>query len=502
MVRAAWQATSRRTARRRWRGLHLALTLALASASTAAAAELVLQPCELEGSAGAGRVAAQCGRLEVAENPEQPGGRRIELFVARIPALAAEPRADALTLVNGGPGASSAALYVDLEGAFAGIRRERDIVVVDQRGTGRSAPLNCPDLEPEAAYAQDLEVTRKATRACLESIAGDPRFYTTSLAVDDLEAVRKALGYRAWNLYGVSYGTRVAQLYLRRYPDAVRTLILDGVVPPGLALGPEVAQNAQATLNALLRRCAEADYCADAFPDLAGQLRELSRALKRTPVPLELRHPLTGRLQPLTLGYGHLAMTLRMLSYAPETASLIPVMIREAAVRENYLPIAAEALRLEHQLGRAMSLGMHNSVVCTEDVPFYQDLDALWPILEATYLGADQVRALQAICRIWPQGVLDPELRSPLRSDKPVLLLSGEHDPITPPEYAERAAAGLGHSRHLVAPGQGHGVVARGCMPWIVADFVDTAEVDQLDAGCLERLQGDPFFVDLLGPPP
>lgn len=461
----------------------------------------MLKPCELQDSAGRGRVPAECGRLRVPENPDDPRGRRIELFVARVPALRPDPAADAVTLVNGGPGGSSVSLYVELEAAFADLRRNRDIVLVDQRGTGRSAPLDCPSLE-EATYEFDLDAIRHDTRACLETLERDPRLYTTSLAVTDLETVRRALGYRQWNLYGVSYGTRVVQHYLARFPDAVRTMVIDGVVPRDLTLGPDVALRAQQTLDAVLERCAQSASCAAAFPDLRRRLETLSEDLKGQPVAIRIPDPTTGRITSVTLHYAQLAMSLRMLSYAPETAALIPLIIHEAAVRANFLPLAAQALRIEQGLTASISFGMHNSVVCTEDVPFYHDVDALWPALEGTYLGANQVRALQAICEIWPAGVLHPSLRQSARATRPVLLLSGEFDPITPPAYAQRAAADYPNSLHLVARGQGHGVVARGCIPALVADFIDTATIESLETSCLDRLQADAFFVDLLGPPP
>lgn len=459
------------------------------------------EPCELRGSGGQGRVAAECGYFHVPEDPDEPDGRTIELFVTRIPALTPEPAADAVTLINGGPGGSSVSMYVDLQAAFSALRRERDIVVMDQRGTGRSAPLDCPSLE-EATYELELEVVRAATRACLESLDHDPRRYTTSLAVADLEALRRAMGYRRWNLYGVSYGTRVAQHYLQRYPDAVRTMIIDGVVPQALALGPDIALNAQRALDTTMSRCAAEDYCARAFPDLKGQLHALAERLRRDPVALEVPHPVTGRTESLELHYGQLAMSLRLMSYAPETTALIPLVVREAAEQENYLPLAAQALRIETTMMESISFGMHNSVVCTEDVPFYRGLEALQPKLEATYLGADQVRALQAICEIWPRGNLHPDLRQAVESNRPVLLLSGELDPITPPAYGEQAAAGYPNSRHLVARGQGHGVAPRGCVPALINDFVTAGSLEAVDASCMERFQADPFFVNLLGPPP
>jgi pimeloyl-ACP methyl ester carboxylesterase len=474
------------------------------AAGAGASTSIDFQPCELRGSGGLGRVAAECGHLSVAEDPARPDGTRLDLFVARIPALAANPAADALTIINGGPGASSISLYVDAQPAFAGIQRDRDIVVVDQRGTGRSAPLECPALE-QATQDFDVAVIGQATTACLDHLRSqgrDPRFYTTSVAVGDLEAVRVALGYPAWNLYGVSYGTRVVQHYLKRFPQAVRAAILDGVAPPDQPLGPDIAWNAQQTLDAILARCAEADYCAGAFPELGAGLERLGRQLRDAPRELEIPHPITGRLQPFTLRYGHLALTLRLLSYAPETASLIPLVVAEAASGGNFLPIASQALRIERDLGEAISFGMHNSIVCTEDAPLYGDLDALLPTLQETYLGDDQVRALVTICSAWPRGPLDPDLHDLVDSPRPVLLLSGEFDPVTPPHYADRAAARLVNSRHLVAPGQGHGVVMRGCMPTIVGDFVAAADLTSLDTDCVALMKPDRFFVDLLGPPP
>ncbi len=487
--------------------LWLHLTAAAAAPTAAAPAggagvtAPAFEPCEIRGSSGQSAVPAECGRLSVPENPDDPAGRRIELFVTRLRALAAQPAADAVTIVNGGPGASSVSLYADLAGAFAGLRRQRDIVVMDQRGTGRSAPLDCPTLE-QATYQFNADAIAAATRGCLDHLDRDPRFYTTSVAVGDLESLRRALGYHAWDLYGVSYGTRVVQHYLQRFPGAVRTLIIDGVVPPGLALGPDIALNAQRALDAILARCAADAGCDKAFPHIEQRFHSLSQRLENEPVSLEVDDPLTGRKQPMELHYGELAMSLRLLSYATETAALIPLVIQEAAARQNYQPLAAQAMLIERSLVESISFGMHNSVVCTEDAPFYGDLGPLWPKLEDTYLGADQVRALQTICGIWPRGVLDPSLRAPAPSDRPVLLLSGELDPITPPAYAERAARLYPNSRSLVAPGQGHGVVARGCVPRVIGDFVEAGKLDGLDASCMERLGSDAFFVSLLGPPP
>lgn len=480
--------------------MRLTSVVLLSALCSSVAAQLPFSPCELTGSADHMRARAQCASFFVPEDPGNPTGARIELFVAKIGSLSPNPRGDAVTIINGGPGASSVALYVDLARALTGLLPERDIIVLDQRGTGRSNALTCPELEAASQqYAEDAIV--QATDACLAQLGGDPRFYSTSQAVIDLEALRAELGYDQLNIYGVSYGTRVALHYLRRYPSRVRSLVIDGVVPPDLALGINVATNAQTTLDAVLARCAEQEVCRAAFADPAAQLQALRRDLGERPVAVQLPHPLTGAPTTVDFSYAHLATNLRLLSYASETAALIPLLIDETA-GGNHTPAAAMALKYIDQLSTSLSFGMHNSVVCTEDIPFI-DVPAIdWGALDATYLGADQVRALITICNRWPRAAIDEDFKQPVRAAVPTLVLSGEHDPITPPEYGAAVAAGLPNSLHIVAPGQGHGVIARGCIPRLVTDFVSDPNVATVDDSCAERMSRTPFFLDLLGPAP
>ena len=478
-----------------------ALLSAMLSAICANAhADLQFAPCELTGSADHMRARADCATFSVAEDPAKPDGARIDLRVAKIKSLSPTPQRDAVTIINGGPGASSIALYVDLARALTGLLPERDIIVLDQRGTGSSNPLTCPDLE-RATQQFSKEAITMATDACLAQLAGNPRFYSTSQAVADLDALRAELGYEQLNIYGVSYGTRVALHYLRRYPQRVRSLVIDGVVPPELALGINVAINAQTTLNAVLARCSQREPCRNAFKDSAAQLQALRAELGEQSIAVELAHPLTGAATSVQFGYEHLATNLRLLSYAPETAALIPLLIHETAAG-NHTPAAAMALKYIDQLSTSLSFGMHNAVVCTEDIPFIDQATIDWAALRATYLGADQIRALITICERWPAAVIDEDFKTPIRADVPTLVLSGEQDPIPPPQYGTAVAKGLTNSLHVVAPGQGHGVIARGCIPRLVADFVSEPNVDALDASCAQRLTDTPFFLDLLGPAP
>ena len=470
----------------------------LAAAVLDANAQIATADCRLTAAWLPG-VTALCGTLRVPEDPSRPDGVEIELFVARVPSLSAAPREDPLVIVAGGPGQAATDLYPRLRAAFEPIRRERDILLIDQRGTGSSAPLQCPQVSAATVELTDPELLPALMEACLAELDGDPRFYTTSIAVLDLERVRAALDIEQWNLYGVSYGTRVAQHYLRRYPARTRALILDGVVPSESALGPDVAVQAQRVLDGILARCAAEPACAERYPEVALQLDSLLASLAAGPVTVSLADPTSATPRTRALSLAHIVAVVRLLSYTPETAALLPLLI-DAAASGNLAPITAQAELISNELQSALSLPMHNAVVCTEDAPFFP---AQVPSeVEASYLGTALVDALQAVCEIWPGGVLDPDLREPLRSAHPVLLLSGNADPITPPDYAEQVLTGLGSARHIVGPGQGHGLAGVGCVPRLMRDFLGALEPDSLDVGCLQRQLPSPFFLDFNGPAP
>ena len=473
-------------------------TLIWLVAVPSASAQIEMRDCRLS-ERWLPSVSAQCGSLLVAENPDDPDGRKIELFVAVVPALSEAPRDDPLLLISGGPGEAATRLFLTLRGAFEPIRRERDIIIVDQRGTGRSAPLSCPTADAEDLETADLDQLSSLVADCVATLSGDPRFYTTSVAVQDLEAVRRELGVVEWNIYGVSYGTRVAQQYLRRYEQNTRALILDGVVPARLVLGPAIAEVSQRVFDSLVQRCAADALCNENFPDLTGRFISLSERLAEDPLNVHLPDPLTGQEIDIALTARHLQVVVRLMSYIPQTSALLPLVISEAEAG-RYAPLAAQAHMIIGEIEDAISFPMHNSVICTEDVSFYTgDEDAG---LEDTYLGTTIVDALRAVCAEWPAGVIDDDLKEPLSSAKPVLLLSGEVDPITPPEYADEVLETLSNARHLVGPGQGHGQAPVGCVRNIMRRFLDELEPADLPADCLERESFSPFFLDFTGPAP
>ncbi|HEX6997007.1 MAG TPA: alpha/beta fold hydrolase [Gammaproteobacteria bacterium] len=478
------------------------LGLAAASVQPVAAAEgpLHFDACRLAtGSLPA--AFAHCATLTVPEDPRKPEGRTVELFVARVGAQTATPRPDPLVIIAGGPGQSTVDFYLQVRRQFEPVRRDRELVLLDQRGTGRSAgDLTCETPDDLSLAMAGTEALERYVERCLAEIDGNPRFYTTSVAVQDLERVRAALGVEQWNLYGVSYGTRVAQHYLRRFPERTRAVILDGVVPADVALGPDVAPHAQAALERLFARCAEDAACADRFGDVEARFRALAAAVAERPLEAEPLDARSGRRTPVAFTSAHLQAVVRFMSYSPATASLLPLLVTEA-LEGNPGPLVSQARTLLQNLPEALSFPMHNSVVCTEDYPFFP-VDARAGLGE-TYLGTVIVDGLEAICSRWPRGVMDDDFKEPVVSDRPVLLLSGEHDPITPPAYAERAiAGGLRRSAHLVGPGQGHGLLGVGCVPRLMRAFLESADPAAVDGDCVAREPPPPFFLSFMGPAP
>ena len=483
---------------------HAAVMLALVLvAGVSAAAGLELEECRISAGPGLPGTKARCGTLVRPENPDDPGSPDIEIRVAVVPALNLSPAPDPFVPIAGGPGQGTVEFYMQVRHALEGVRRNRDILLVDQRGTGESSRMDCPIDDDALLFETEfsLEDTLDYVAKCLDDLPHDPRFFTTSVAVTDLEAVREALGYAELNLYGVSYGSRVAQHFARQYPEATRTVVIDGVVPPQIALGPEIATESQKAVDDILARCEEDELCSERFPDIQASFATLVTDLREAPVEVTVPHPNTGRLRQVSFGSGQFAGAVRLLAYNPNTIALLPLFIHEAA-QGNFVPLAAQFMLTALSMRDTLALGMHNSIMCTEDVPFLDPTTIDHEAIAASYMGSFQLETLEAICSIWPDGPIDAEFKVPLATDIPFLLLSGDADPITPPRYAEMAAVELRNATHLIGKHQGHGQIVVGCMGRIVADFVESADPTGLDTECMKRSFVTPFFLDFSGPAP
>jgi pimeloyl-ACP methyl ester carboxylesterase len=493
--------------------LRIATALALlfsGTASPAAAPEANEPPagrpqwsdCRLQHPDRLQSIGARCAAIEVPENPSDARGARIQLHVAVVPALNRRAVADPVFVLAGGPGQAATDFYAAVAPAFVRVHRDRDIVLLDQRGTGLSNALNCDYPEDEELAELGPEEIRAATKRCLEQIHGNPVFYTTSIAVRDLDTVRRALGYGRINLYGISYGTRVAQHYARRYPASVRSIVLDGVVPPQQILGIDTSLHAQRALDRIFERCRAEKPCAAAFADPAAAFRQLLSDLQKGPAEVAFPDPINGTVLRQPFRMAHLQAAVRLLSYSPDRAALLPLLLEEGAHKHDLAPLAAQARMVSDRISEALSYGMHNSVVCSEDAPFFATSAVDRRALEATYLGTAQLDGLIEICSVWPRGPVDPDFHEPLASEVPVLLLSGTADPVTPPEYAERARVALKRALHLTLVGQGHGQLGVGCMPKVIAAFYSAGTSTGLDTSCVRNTAPPPFFISFTGPPP
>ncbi len=469
------------------------LLLWVLAAPGAQGSEAALRDCTLTHPRLSRVVNARCADYQVPLDPARADGEKIRLHVAVVPASGRNPRPDPLFFIAGGPGQSAVDSALPLWPLFREVLKRRDLVLIDQRGTGKSTPLSCK-ADEEIELASDDETLIRRTRECLERQDVDVRFFTSRQAVADLEFVRQALGYEQINVMGVSYGTRVAQLVLRQYPQRVRSIVLDGVLPPDLVLGPEFADNLSASLQKLFFHCEADAACREAFPQLEQDWHrylELPLDEKRA---VSLRHPRTGKRLDLKASRQALDMAVRLLSYSSDTRALLPLVIHEAVAGE-WQPLLSQALQVAASLEGNLAEGMHNSVVCAEDLPYYKDI----PADDNRVLGR-MMRQLQLICGIWPRGESFADIHRPLASDTPALLLSGELDPVTPVSYGEQALQQYSRGKHLVVPGQGHNVSPRGCVPGLVADFLDTLTLDEEKAACVQCIPRLPFFIDALGP--
>lgn len=445
-------------------------------------------------------VKARCGTLAVAEDPSNPGGRQIELNIAVVPAVSRAPAADPIFLLAGGPGQAATEAFLPLLPAAERLRFKRDLVLVDQRGTGQSHPLDCPEpLEtPEVIGVekpQDEQVAELA--ACRTALDADPALYVTDVAMRDLDQVREGLGYEQINLLGVSYGTRAALAYLRLYPERVRSLVLDGVVPPGWALGEATSPDAQRALDLIFERCAADVACNEKFPDLAGTFETLMAKLEQEPVEVSALEPLSATPLRVMMTPTTVAVTVRLMSYSDLYAALIPLAVTQAS-QGDYQMLASQYLSLTHSLDEGLEMGMYFSVICAEDEPFLPEA--------LTGLGYfdPQQDLIRAGCAAWREGASSTPapVEGQLKADTPTLLISGEADPVTPPENAARVAELLPNSAHIIAPGMGHNNFYVGCIPELVLDFLEDASPSGLDSACVETIRPMPFFLSPSGPQP
>ncbi len=459
---------------------------------------LIFKPCSLS-VPRVNPVEAQCASLAVPENHDQPEGRSIELAIALVIADG-QSAPDPIVMIAGGPGQSALESYPQVHAAFDDALRSRSVLLVDARGTGGSHPLKCQDDEGRSAAVDQNNASPDAARdfaeRCREQLAktSDLRYYTTEDHIRDLDLVRARLGIEQLNLIGISYGTRVAQQYAKRYPQHTRTVTLDSVAPTSLVLGQEHARNLDAALKQQFARCAADVACVRNLGDPGAKLQALRERLRAGNLaPVRYRDPVSGEWRSDTPTYNHLGLLLRLYAYQPQAASMLPLIVHDAS-EGHYESLLAQARSVYDTVSDSIMHGMQLSVLCSEDTELAAD-----PADAGTLMGAEFIEFMQAQCAVWPKGTRPADFRAPLSGAVAVLAISGELDPVTPPRYGDEVIKSLPNGRHLILPGQGHNVIGVGCMPKLFAQFIESAAPATLDAACLQRLTPTPPFAGNYG---
>lgn len=459
----------------------------------------LLSPCEKPENTMLASIIEEslCGTVSVFENRQTMAGRKIELNLMLLPATTSVVRADPIFYLAGGPGQSAVESGPSLFFRLRKLRKQRDIVLVDQRGTGKSNSLACeldiPMLEQMNLSVDDANnLQLEELRKCLKEYDANPALYTTPIAMDDLNEVRETLGYDKINLLGISYGTRAALVYLRRHEDTVRSVVLDAVVPLTMAIPKNLAIDAQSAFEKMLQDCKSQPGCQQAYPSLGIHFRSLVKRLELVPEQVTTSHPRTGQVATGSIDPLLINRLVRGIMYDRTLSRLLPLAIEEA-FKGNYQPLSTLSYTMTGD-DSTISTGMMISVLCAEDMKItgspFQAADFDNPLYDM----------VSAACKFWPIGSVPENYFLPVSSQLPVLLTSGLLDPVTPPKYGWEAAATLSNSEHLVVPGVGHGSVVAGCMPDIVSDFFDEPDPDNIEATCTMNLRRPPFFTSYAGP--
>jgi pimeloyl-ACP methyl ester carboxylesterase len=451
-----------------------------------AAPKLQVAPCAIAGRDG------RCGSLTVPENRTTRRGRTIDLNIVILPARSRTPASDPIFFLAGGPG--QAATAIASGGGFnPSLQEDRDLVFVDQRGTGASNPLECElpgtPADPQSYLGDVFQAT--VFQKCRDALAShaDVTQYTTADAADDLDDVRVALGYGRINLIGGSYGTRAALIYMRRHPDGVRAAVLNGVAPPSLLNPLYHARNAQLAIDAVFAECAGDRACNAAFPRLPEEFHAVLERLEKQSARVSMTEPATGAPTTVTLSRYAFAETIRMMLYGVNGSRHVPLVVHQA-FRGDFSEVVQRAID-QRRGNSALQHGLLLATTCAEDVARIRE-DEIPAATTGTFLGPDRVMHQREVCAIWPKGHVDIEDVAPVRSDAPVLLFSGTLDPVTPPIWGEDALRSLPNGRHIVVPGA-HGVGGM-CVGQIIRDFLAAGSAKNLETSCTKEIRLPPFI--------
>ena len=472
-------------------GMFTVIMNANAATQTNSTTSISLENCHLKGI----HTQVKCGKLSVPENYKIKDGANISLNIAVLPAIDNSENKTAFMFLAGGPGQAAVELAAPLWTALNDIRKTRDIILIDQRGTGKSNPLTCDEAQGKNVYQlTQKEFTTDEVKKCIaEFKVTDLAQYNSENAIRDFDAVRAALGYKQINLYGGSYGTRAALVYMRMFPENIRSVVLDGVGPIEVPIGL-FGKSAAHSFELLTEHCKQDQACNEAYPNLVDEFNQLKIRLDKSPVEIEIPHPRLGTKTKFVIDNDKLISNLRMQLYSVEMRTLVPLVIHQAYL-ENYMPLAG--LIAQTDGGTVMYIGLTFNIVCNEDIPritpemFANDADN-------SFGGNNSHLAWNTACSVWPKYQPSAEFSQSVTANIPTLILSGELDPVTPPSNGEYPAKSLPNSRHIVIKNSSHTSLGT-CAPKIINEFLTTLKVNELDESCLDELPPESFMTDLNG---
>lgn len=453
--------------------------------------DLTFEHCHVAG------ITAQvnCGTLTVPENYEKIDGQQISINFVVLPAIDNSDKKTPLLFLAGGPGQAAAELASSLWQVFNEVRKTRDLILIDQRGTGQSHPLQCEEslaqdiysIIPENFSAQDIN-------DCLARFNGDLSQYSSENAIRDFEAVRAALGYQQINIYGGSYGTRAGLVYMRMFPESLRSVVLDSVGPIEVPIGL-FGQSSARSFNLLLANCQKDRGCQQAYPNLDQEFQKLLNRLAKKPAQVTIAHPRLGTPTNFVISSAKLLGTIRTQLYSVAARSLVPLVIHQAYLG-NYMPLAGLIAQTDGEQG--IYLGLLFNIACNEDFPrisaadFEQDGNN-------NFGGYDSHFGFKMVCPLWPQYRPSEAFYQPVTADIPTLILSGDLDPVTPPSNGVHSAKSLPNNHHIVIENASHTVAMNTCASDIINEFLTTLKPKALDESCIENIPKESFMTSLNG---
>ena len=440
----------------------------------------------------------QSGSFTVLENPDDDEGRIITIHFVILPARTSNPEPDPILVFDGGPGCGAASRVVDWAGYFEKFRKKREILLVDQRGTGKSNPLFCRrigDQQSAQTFLQDFLPEDYVTncRQDLERIA-DLNYYHSTLAIDDIYNLCMELGYGKVNLFGASYGGYMAQVYMKYHPEHARTAFLDCPAIPALLYPATLAADTELSLRQLFDDCASDPECAKDYPDLESEFHEVLFRLQQGPVTVNITNPITKKPETVSFSLNHFIQGFRSMLYSANRQRWAPAMIYWA-YRDVYFPLVETIVDQLYWVNQIIMDGMFLCVSCSESIPFI-DYSEARNQAKGTFVGTYRLDQQYQGCQLWVQSVIPADFHDLLTEPIPTLIITGEFDVPVPPYAGKILDDSLPNSFHYTVPNCGHGLseIWENCLDDIVIQFIETASPSGLDTSCADNNQRPPFI--------